>query len=220
MTFLVSLGVFVLIIIISFIFLKNSQIEYPQSHAKIQMSCGLPHIQPSIDLDSESFEIIKMLTKIIGGQVTLAHSYPWIVSLRATYHYDLHYCSGSLVFSQIVITAAHCVVGMSVDEIQVAVGLNKRNVSFDQNNLYNVSAIRIHEYFADVFQVNDIAIIKLDRPVEVSDTVSTICLPESDDDFEDVFGKNVALAGWLDHSYIIEILFLIQKNQVFECFFI
>ncbi len=42
----------------------------------------------------------------------------------------------------------------------------------------------------------DIALIKLDRDVVLSDKLNYICLPSSIDDFEAVFNKEAVVLGW------------------------
>ncbi len=58
------------------------------------IGCGLSAIKP-----------------ILSGINTIAHSYPWMVSIGFTDSINsfIHICGGSLINSQYVLTAAHCV---------------------------------------------------------------------------------------------------------------
>ena len=46
-----------------------------------------------------------------------------------------------------------------------------------------------------IWQGNDIAILKLQKPVTLSDKVAVICLPNSTDPI-DLIGKKVTAIGW------------------------
>ena len=58
-------------------------------------------------------EIPQKISKIVGGQVAAANSWPWMVSLQkretiASNNYGL-WCGGSVVSPTVILTAAHCI---------------------------------------------------------------------------------------------------------------
>ena len=61
------------------------------------------------------------LPKIIRGDDAPANSFPWMVSMRLTSAPHAHFCGATLVYSQYVLTAAHCVAGLRAHEILLAV---------------------------------------------------------------------------------------------------
>lgn len=54
--------------------------------------------------------------RIVGGSVTLAHEYPWLVGLSKQ---GKMYCGGSLITKKHILTAAHCINGMEPADIRV-----------------------------------------------------------------------------------------------------
>jgi len=47
--------------------------------------------------------------RVVGGVEAVPHSWPWQVSLQVQYGGDqFHFCGGSLINSQWVVSAAHC----------------------------------------------------------------------------------------------------------------
>lgn len=52
--------------------------------------------------------------RIVGGADASEGAWPWMVSLHNT-TYQQHFCGGSLISSEWVVTAAHCVFGLESD---------------------------------------------------------------------------------------------------------
>lgn len=66
--------------------------------------CGVPAITPNTIFGGED--------RMVGGQTAIPNSWPWQVSLQVTYSEpNGHFCGGTLINSQWIITATHCVHG-------------------------------------------------------------------------------------------------------------
>lgn len=80
--------------------------------------CGVQTIKPSI---TEA----NLNSRIINGEEAVANSWPWAVSLRRISNNVLiHFCGGSLVSAEYVLTVAHCFENRSSTDITVIIGNN------------------------------------------------------------------------------------------------
>ncbi|XP_038169120.1 chymotrypsinogen B [Arvicola amphibius] len=146
--------------------------------------CGVPAIQP----------VLTGLSRIVNGEDAVPGSWPWQVSLQDKTGF--HFCGGSLISEDWVVTAAHC--GVSTSDVVVA-------GEFDQgSDEENVQVLKIAKVFKNpkfnIFTVrNDITLLKLATPAQFSETVSAVCLPTADDDFP--VGTVCATTGWGKTKY-------------------
>ena len=115
-----------------------------------------------------------VLSKIIGGEpVNVSHTWGWIGSLRRD---GYHQCGASLLTPQHVITAAHCVNDIILLS-RLSLNFGITNLSYI-GQLRNVSRMYIHPEYNAAAYLNDIAILRLDEPLNLMySNLSTICLP-------------------------------------------
>merc|ERR1712002_743931 len=131
--------------------------------------CGMPTYPP-------------VITRVVGGDEVREHSWPWQASLQyksgSTFY---HTCGGTLISSQWVLTAAHCISSRTY-----RVFLGKHNLKANEADSIAISPAKIivHEDW-DPYRIrNDIALIKLSTPVKspmpsclpVFPTLETSCL--------------------------------------------
>ncbi|KAJ1081817.1 hypothetical protein NDU88_001991 [Pleurodeles waltl] len=129
--------------------------------------CGIPAIPP----------VVKDYNRIINGHNAVPHSWPWQVSLQ---YNNFHFCGGSLINENWVITAAHCDV---IPGLDVAVlGEQDRNSNAENVQVIPISKTIMNPEYTQVVST-DVALLKLASPAQLNKHVSPVCLPVPGDDF-------------------------------------
>ncbi len=176
---------------VSPILLKHLRLRANISSLTTKNECGNAVIKTNIDLSDSGNE------RIIRGVEAVPHSQPWLVSLRTVTSNGMlagHNCGGALITDQHVLTAAHCVDGSNPQSLAVVVGLHNL-YSYEAENVFFVENLFVHNGYSNLNSIvkDDIAILKLNKKIRKSDTISTICLPWYDDF---LVGSNVLISGW------------------------
>ncbi|PNF37817.1 hypothetical protein B7P43_G09240 [Cryptotermes secundus] len=115
--------------------------------------------------DNETVDVCKRpQTKIIGGMKASQGDFPYQVSIRHSGWQFKHFCGGSIIDEQHVLTAAHCLYSISPLDIKIIAG----DVFLDRSSCTSVkrsvSAIFVHEKFNLTTLQNDIALIRVSEP--------------------------------------------------------
>ncbi|KAJ2715641.1 hypothetical protein H4R19_001091 [Coemansia spiralis] len=97
----------------------------------------------------------------MNGSDAKRDDYPFIVYLYNSG--DKEFCGGSLIDTSWVLTAAHCVKGGSASTITVFVGQAEYKLDISKGS--KVTAVHSHPQYNDQNMNNDIALIKLEKPV-------------------------------------------------------
>lgn len=104
----------------------------------------------------------------------------------------IHKCGGSIIDKDHILTAAHCVDGLSADRLRIRAGSNQHASG---GKLVKVAKIMQHSEFDAKTIKNDIAVLKLASSLDFGSTISAVELPSSADDTPQV-GTRCSVTGW------------------------
>ncbi|XP_054451490.1 plasminogen [Pteronotus mesoamericanus] len=147
---------------------------YTMDPKKLFDYCDIPHcVSTSFECGKPKVEPKKCTGRIVGGCVANPHSWPWQVSLRTRFRQ--HFCGGTLIAPEWVLTAAHCLERSSVpSSYMVILGAHKEiNLESD------VQEIKVAKLFREPHRA-DIALLKLSSPAIITEKVIPACLPPQD----------------------------------------
>ncbi|XP_028814615.1 chymotrypsin A-like [Denticeps clupeoides] len=144
------------------------QILYCLAFAGVVYGCGVPAIPP----------VISGYGRIVNGEEAVPHSWPWQVSLQDDTGF--HFCGGSLINDNWVVTAAHCDVTMTD---HVILGEHDRSSSFEDIQTLSIDKVFQHPQYNGQTLLNDVTLLKLATPARLNLHVSPVCVASADHSF-------------------------------------
>ncbi len=132
--------------------------------------------------------------RIIGGEPALQDTWSWTISLR---NGNNHFCGGSILNEQYIITAAHCLVKINtLSSMTVCAGINRLSDTCRQRR--EIQTVINHPSYNSETYENDIALIQVKVPFNfTSKSIARICLPNTahDNEYPEP-GTDVIAVGW------------------------
>jgi len=178
--------------------------------------CGnqnqLPPINRMIGGDS--------LDRIVGGYPTAEHQFPWMAAvLRTCTNEYCHICGATIISEEWVLTGAHCMVAVPMEELGVLVGDHSLFTISTSQKFIKVKEKVVHPDYnmkgMDPSPLNnDIGLLRLEYPIIFTSQISPMCLPAlGETGFEgsgstsanasmldtngvEIVGKNATVLGW------------------------
>ncbi|KFV64316.1 Ovochymase-2, partial [Dryobates pubescens] len=149
--------------------------------------CGQKFQEP------KPWSYLNLFTRIVGGNQVKQGSHPWQVSLKRR---QKHFCGGTIVSAQWVVTAAHCILDRNILEyLNVTAGEHDLRIRENGEQTLPVKYVIKHPNFDPKRPMNyDIALLKLDGAFVFSPSVLPACLPDPGEKFE--AGYICTACGW------------------------
>ncbi|ERE86382.1 plasminogen [Cricetulus griseus] len=145
---------------------------YTMNPRKLYDYCDIPMCVPSsYECGKPQVEPKKCPGRVVGGCVAHPHSWPWQISLRTRFS-GQHFCGGTLISPEWVLTAAHCLEKSSRPAFyKVVLGAHEEDIRGS-----DVQQIEVKQLFLEPTRA-DIALLKLTRPATITNKVIPACLP-------------------------------------------
>ncbi|NWW89502.1 OVCH2 protein, partial [Rhynochetos jubatus] len=143
--------------------------------------------------ETNPWSYLHLFTRIVGGTQVKQGSHPWQVSLKRR---QKHFCGGTIVSAQWVVTAAHCILDRNLLQyLDVTAGEHDLGIRETGEQTLPVKYVIKHPNFDPRRPMNyDIALLKLDGAFNFSSSVLPACLPDPGEKFE--AGYICTTCGW------------------------
>ncbi|KAH8311012.1 hypothetical protein KR044_003845, partial [Drosophila immigrans] len=140
----------------------------------------------------------------IGGENVPRGRFPWLAALYHDTNMDstkielVYKCVTTLISGRTVITAAHCIYGMTPAQLRVYVGRHDSTLHPERDaTLMAVESVRTHpDFVGNLVPDSDVGLLVLTEHVVYSSYVRPICLWTSSTSLGIDESEQTAVAGW------------------------
>ncbi|KAL3270796.1 hypothetical protein HHI36_021319 [Cryptolaemus montrouzieri] len=131
--------------------------------------------------------------EIIGGKTAFPHWLGYQAGIKIEQNEgSVLFCGGSLITPSYILTAAHCL--NSVYSLEVILGAHNISKKERTQLIIEPKNYTIHPDWNPELLINDIALIKLPKPVKIGLSKRTVRLPK--DDKKNYAGQKGIVSGW------------------------
>lgn len=134
--------------------------------------------------------------KIVGGTNADITEFPWQISMQTPSGF--HFCGGSILDSEWILTASHCVDGQSPSDFRIVAGITRVSQS-SSGQIRNVAQIVMFPGYVTPENGKDVALVRLSTPLTLnSTTVKAIPIVTAADATAGLTnpGVNTTVTGW------------------------
>nr|ACO11627.1 Trypsin precursor [Caligus rogercresseyi] len=134
--------------------------------------------------------------RIYGGEEVEPNSVPFQISLHQKPGF--HFCGGSILDKDTVITAAYCCHLLSPSDVLVVAGEHNLSLESGDEQSVDVEKIITHEFSGSFGNNYNVCLLKLKSSLELNDKVKAVSLPKTDEEFT----GDVVVSGWGVDSHL------------------
>jgi len=149
-----------------------------------QAGCGATGASSLVELTGPN-------ASIVNGDDAKECMWKWQVGLKSS-STGRPWCGGMLIAPDWVLTAAHCLEGEPQRGVYVVAGEHNVRVRSGNEQTIRSSKWFNHPQYNDWTSDFDIGLIQLERPMQMTGCVGTVCLPTSDV----APGSTCTISGW------------------------
>uniref|UniRef100_A0AC34RFJ3 Peptidase S1 domain-containing protein n=1 Tax=Panagrolaimus sp. JU765 TaxID=591449 RepID=A0AC34RFJ3_9BILA len=158
-------------------------------------------------IGNDRYFLDENVPRVLGGEESLEHRWPWIVSfgfnekyilereldkkLNLSSKHFIHDCTATIIHEKWILLAEHCVMYAKKKIPYLTVGVG--SIEFGKQIFHKIKDIYEFPHFNFHDLSFDIALIELEKPLVFDENVSPICLAKNDGI---KFGEFVVTVGW------------------------